>query len=844
MSNERPLTLNDPKLDADQPLHIRYFSGRETLSEPFEYTVLLHSPSDAVDFDALLGKEMSIGLSLPHEKKRYFHGYVSKLASEGTDGDYWVYRAVIRPHLWRLTRATNCRVFQNESVPSIVKMILDEHGITDVVTDYGAARVPYLPWEYCVQYRETDFAFVSRLLAHEGIHYYFKHEEKRHVLVMADQNLAHEPAEHYEKIVYSQTSNRHNQQHERIWEWRVQKRVLPGSCTVTDYDFKTPKADLSGTSGSEVMRSHDKAVDADYEVYDHLQTIVQQIGYSAQLSEDYARVRTEAIHTHYATITAQSSARGLCAGALFEVDDGPSPTKGQMYLVVSTSVSIDNGAITSEEGGASGGSAYVCNFEALDSKHPFRPTQGIPKPVIAGPQSATVVGKSGQDFSIDHHGRIRIKFHWDRLSKSDENSSCWVRVSQISAGASWGSMFVPHIGQEVLVGFMEGDPDRPIVIGRVYNGNNKPPLTLPDAGYKSIIRDKWSNEIAFDGTPGSEQLTMYSPSSSTCVNFSNEGVQEFTKANKASFSYDNESYSFGNQYTYTKGSTVSVARGFSGNVKAGVSADLTVGAELKISASAILDMRVGVSISLMKSANFSYGSSRDLRVVKGEYTQRSDEDMILDSEKSIYLTGGKNDNTMLASDDSALVLSYDEASNGARVAAYKKVQAKAIAFMAAGAAATASAGAGGTWQYLDAVDRKGEQLDEKDCLKTIREDVKTIKGFGLQDVGVCSSAFLAALAAVADGQKGLDIPAPKHPAPSAQVKLSRDSVVLFAGKNKEAELRLGPASGVSLQATKAVNLTSKDDAMSFKAKKSITLESKASVTINAVLRHKNMIVIK
>lgn len=547
--NERQLTLHTPILAGDQKLMIRRIEGQEGLSSLFSYEVQLYARSESVDFDAVLGQEMCIGIELPNRKERYIHGIVSSFASVGQEGEMVVYRAELRPHLWRLTRATNCRIFQNETVPNIVKKVLDEHGVSNVETHYGTGnRGPYLPWEYCVQYRESDFAFVSRLLEYEGIHYSFEHDKKRHVLVLADANLTHEPVPGYETVEYTRAVNMHNRREETVWEWKQRRAVLPGRAAVTDYDFRTPKADLKGESGSEVKRSHEHS---DYEVYDHLETVVQQVGYSAQTSADYARIRSEELHTRFESIHANTDARGLCAGAVLKLRNAPGQADKERFLITSTFLTVENDALASHES-AAGSMVYQCSFQAIDMKHPFRPARTTPKPVVPGPQSATVAGKSGQHFWTDEWGRIRVKFHWDRVGKGDENSSCWVRVAQASAGTTWGSMFVPHIGQEVLVGFIEGDPDRPVVVGTVYNGNNKPPATLPANGYKSVIRDFFGNEIVMDSTPGKEHMALYSPSHTSSLQLG-KSVKHFTKSKTASYSFDSESYTFWKEVQLHKG---------------------------------------------------------------------------------------------------------------------------------------------------------------------------------------------------------------------------------------------------------------------------------------------------
>lgn len=311
--SDRQLTLYSPALDGKQALLVRQLEGREAISELFAYQVTLYSASDEVDFSKVLGHEMSIGLLQPRgeggkaEKERFIHGYVSAFSSIGTEGDFHLYSAELRPNLWRLTRSINCRAFQGQSVPDIVTAILNEHGITDIPAVWSRS---YLPWEYCVQYRESDFAFISRLMEREGIHYYFKHAKGKHTLCLADTN-ASEPIKGYEDVPFK-LDHSHHPGVETVWSLNLSQRVLPDRTVLTDYDFTKPAQPLLRSSGSEVKRKHDDA--ADYEVYDHMETVVQQTGYDPALTEEYARIRSEELHSQYAVIHCETDARARLDG--------------------------------------------------------------------------------------------------------------------------------------------------------------------------------------------------------------------------------------------------------------------------------------------------------------------------------------------------------------------------------------------------------------------------------------------------------------------------------------------------------------------------------------------------
>ncbi|MEA2698756.1 MAG: type secretion system secreted protein VgrG, partial [Myxococcales bacterium] len=652
MLTAREIQVNFASLSGQQALLFRSLSATEGLSQLFEFRVELLSHSHTIDLDAVLGKEMSISVLLSNGKERHFHGYVASFSYAGSEGEMALYRAILRPHLWRLTRARDCRVFQHKSVPVIVMDFLkDKHQLAHIDSHLGHPnRGNYLPWDFCVQYRETDFNFVSRLLEYEGIHYFFTHEADKHTLVLADSLTGHPKVPGYEQIIFRRGASQEHYD-EGIWTWNSTRMVLPGTYAGRDFDFTTPTAKLHRASGSEVERKHAMAVTPDYEIYDYPEPVVQQTKYAPDNIQDYARIRIEEQHAQYEVISAETNARGLFAGALFKVTDGPRDEMAKTeYLIIEGSTSLHMDSYSS---GGDSEVTYQSSIRAINSKHHFRPPRTTPKPLIQGPQSAVVVGKSGEKVDTDSYGRVRIQFHWDRDGKSNEDSSCWVRVSQNWAGANWGGMFLPHIGQEVLVGFMEGDPDRPIVVGRVYNANNMPPLKLPDNKHKSIIRDHFGNEIVMDGTPGNEHMSFHSPSHYSVLQLG-KSSRDFTHSTKASCSYDSESYSFGKKISYTKGESFSFDRGRWLGVKAGIGGSVTVGAEVSVSGGVKLSFAAGGAVSLSASWSVAWGYARELKFTKGSYKRSSSSDVLLDSQKSVFICGGENDNSMLHSDDTSV----------------------------------------------------------------------------------------------------------------------------------------------------------------------------------------------
>lgn len=834
---DRQLTLHSPTLGGDQQLFVRRIAGREALSELFAYEVTLYCKSDSVDFSKLLGQELCVGLSNPRSltsagqgaPERYFHGYVSNFASVGAEGGYHLYRAELRPQLWRLSRSVNCRVFQNEAVPDIIAAVLKEHGITGMVTHYVRE---YRPWEYCVQYRESDFAFISRLMEREGIHYYFEHQKDKHVLYLGDTN-PRETVRGYEEVKLRGQNSPNQIDEDVIWNWCVAKSVQPDRTTLSDYDFTKPAEPLMRTSGSEVKREHDDA--RDYEVYDYLETVVQQQGYSAELTEEYARIRSEELHTHYALITAETNATGLAPGFCFKLKgEVPKPAKGVDFLLIGMHVHAENdlrGSHTSVESAE----VYRASFEAIEAKNPYRPPRVTFKPRIPGPQSAIVVGPQGaKDHHTDQWGRVLVKFHWYRKQQdSDTNMSCWVRVSQNSAGANWGSMFVPHIGQEVIVSFYEGDPDRPVVTGRVYNGSNKPPLELPANAYKSIIRDHYGNEIIFDGTPGSEHMAFFTPSHSSAMVLG-RSKKTFTASDEETKSLnsknytlgDSENYTFGNSYSLSRGRTTSVAAGFNFSVFAGASASLSL--------STALELKAGMTATVQMSASAAFGFARDFKVTRGEYARISKDDVILSSHEGFYASGGYDDQALITANDKELSLSFDPSgkNRGASIDGADAAAGAAAAGIASSAIAMAALS---SWLYSN--DTHTKQIETKNtqghAVAQVEADLEELKGLTSGDIASAGSVAASLAGVVATFHR--DIAPPKHPGPIGKIIVKKEHVQLFHGKGKETILTLHEKNGLIFGSPGGVVMSSDKD-IKLTAKGKVVLTA-PTVTIKGILDH-------
>jgi type VI secretion system secreted protein VgrG len=482
----------------DDALVVRSIAVQEQISRLFQIEAELRSEDGAVAFDQVVGNNATVRLETG-PGTRYFNGFISRLVQLANQGGYARYHATIVPWLWFLTRTADCRIFQQKSVSDIIEEVFKGHGFNDYQLKLSGT---YAPKEYVVQYRETDFNFVSRLMEQAGIHYYFEHENGKHTLVLADSASAHKPVPGYEEIIFRELEKVSDQQ-EVVTEWTIEKEVQPVACALNDFNFETPKVSL--LANANVTRQHGAAV---FEIYDYPGEYVDHSS-----GDQLAQVRMDELQTQFETLRGQASARGLAAGHLFTLKSHPRKDQNREYLITGVSLHADAGEYASD--GSQAGDFFSCRVTVIDAKQTFQPARLTPKPVVQGPQTAMVVGPKGEEIYTDQYGRVKVMFHWDRYSKADENSSCWIRVSQEWAGKNWGAIYLPRIGQEVIVEFLEGDPDRPIITGRVYNANTMPPYALPAEKTKSTLKSNSSkggqgfNEIRLEDKKGSEQIFIH-----------------------------------------------------------------------------------------------------------------------------------------------------------------------------------------------------------------------------------------------------------------------------------------------------------------------------------------------
>lgn len=488
--------FNNP-LGPDELLMQR-MNAREGISTGFCYELDLLSENPNIDLSSLLGKNSTVEVAIGNNDVRFFNGFVTQFSYIGNEDNFHLYRATLSPWLWFLTRTSDCRIFQKMTVPNIIEQVFREFGFTDFDNRlYGT----YREWEYCVQYRESTFNFVSRLMEQEGIFYFFLHEKSKHTLILGDSYSSHGAAQGYESIPYFPPDNEISRERDHLSAWRVSRQIQTGNTVINDFNFTTPKVSLKALSSMPAKHPH-----AEYETYDYPGEY-KDVGEG----EHYARILMEEQQAQFESYSASGNVAGLVAGNFFELTLFPRDDQNKEYLILETTCVVENNEYISAR--HSKNIDCKTHIIAMDSKVPFRPQRRTPQPIVQGPQTATVVGTG--EIHTDEYGRVKVQFHWDRYGKSDESSSCWVRVSQNWAGQEWGWQSVPHVGHEVIVEHLEGDPDRPIITGSVYNDTNMPPAALPANKTQSIWSDHGGNEIIMEGKEGKQTISMYCPTHET-----------------------------------------------------------------------------------------------------------------------------------------------------------------------------------------------------------------------------------------------------------------------------------------------------------------------------------------
>src|SRR5882672_4743229 len=481
-------------------LLLKSFAGHESISRLFAFSLDLLSENASISFDQIVGQRVSISITQVDGDKRYINGFVSRFSQSGADARFTHYHAEVVPWLWFLTRTAACRIFQNMTVPDIITKVFTDLGFSD---SKKSLQGTYEQWDYCVQYRETAFNFVSRLMEQEGIYYFFEHEKDKHTLVLADRPNAHKPCPGQPKGRLDYTPGGVLKE-DIVHDWQLEQELRTGKYSLKDYNFETPSTDLGVKEPSIINIDGNSR----YEIYDYPG---EYMGKSE--GETIAKTRMQEEETTHLLATGSSNCRGFVAGFRFDLEGHSRKDMNKAFVLTEVHHSASVGESYYDES-TKGGEQYSNHFACILHTVPFRPARITPKPFVQGPQTAVVVGKSGEEIWVDKYGRVIVQFYWDRLGQKNEQSSCWVRVSQPWAGKNWGAIWTPRIGQEVIVSFLEGDPDRPLITGRVYNAEQIVPYELPAHQTVSTFKSRSSkgggsdnyNEIRFEDDKGNEQI--------------------------------------------------------------------------------------------------------------------------------------------------------------------------------------------------------------------------------------------------------------------------------------------------------------------------------------------------
>jgi len=489
---------------------VRTFDGVEQLGQGFRFRVELLAER-ALNAAALIGENVTVRVMLADGGNRCFNGHVARLVQLRNEGRHFRYEATLVPWTWFLTRQADCRLFhpnaeldllKKNKVPDIVTEIWKEAGFSSDSFGSDKLNLRYPERDLTVQYRETTYNFCQRLMEQEGIYYYFEHEDGKHKLVMCDNPANHDPCVREELPLRSGGDAPTTD--EEVTDWVVEREIQPMNAALADFDFTKPNTPLRQV-GTDTLEVENR-----YEMFDYPGEFTE-----TEDGDRLARIRAEELAGQFMIIRGRSTVRTIEAGRTFKLTGSLRPDQRGSFLVVS----VTHRAVCdlTESGSRSSGTgSYECSFVARPADRQFRPARTSPRPTVAGPQTAIVVGASGDEIHVDPdgYGMVKLHFHWDRYDLGNENSSPWIRVSQNWAGRKWGAMFLPRVGQEVIVEFLEGDPDKPIITGRVHNNENMPPYELPANKTMSSIKSnsvgaEGFNELRFEDKGGEEQVFLH-----------------------------------------------------------------------------------------------------------------------------------------------------------------------------------------------------------------------------------------------------------------------------------------------------------------------------------------------
>ncbi|GKV93495.1 MULTISPECIES: type VI secretion system Vgr family protein [Pectobacterium] len=487
------------------------FQLSEALNQPFALSLNLASALPGIDFGAVLDQPCELLVWYEGELKRRVSGIISAFAQGDTGFRRTRYQAEVRPALWRLGLRTNARIFQAQKPEAIIGTLLEESGITDYAF---ALRHDHAPREYCVQYRESDLAFVTRLAAEEGLYFFHEFEEGKHRVVFSDDAGALSKGPE----LFFNLATQGLSEGEYVRRFRYAEAVSTAEVALKDYSFKTPAYGLLHNKMSSELA--------------HQRESYQHFDYPGRFKQDpsgkaFTGYRLDALRANAMTGSGESNAAMLMPGSSFTLTEHPNPTLNSGWQLVAITHSGQQPQALEEESGGEP-TTYSNSFEVISAKSTWR--ADLPyKPMVDGPQIATVVGPAGEEIYCDEYGRIKLQFPWDRYGASDDQSSCWVRVSQGWAGGQYGLIAIPRIGHEVIVSFLEGDPDQPIVTGRTFHATNPSPYPLPANKTRTSLRTSTHkgagfNELRFEDQAGQEEVFIHAQKDMNTVVLNNRST--------------------------------------------------------------------------------------------------------------------------------------------------------------------------------------------------------------------------------------------------------------------------------------------------------------------------------
>jgi type VI secretion system secreted protein VgrG len=586
------------------------FAATEGLSQLFELQVECASEDPVDDLGALLGKECSVQVSSIADKTRYFSGIAVEARFVGMRDRLYSYRLVLRPWIWLLSRAVDSRIFQNKTVVEIFKQVFDDGGFGGQYDASGLTE-SYKALEYCVQYRESHLHFVLRLMEEFGIYYYFKYDSGKHTLMLADAPSVHKPVPDLPSVDLIAMGDRTRDDREFLRSWSNERAFHTGKVTVLGYDFANPDADMKHDKQQGGGYAHD---DFEIFVYPHK----YQDGEQDSVAERYARATLESRQALDQRRYASGNAPSLFPGGTVSLQKCSQASENQEYLLVAARHSLVAQAYGSG-GGGGGGEAYHGDYVLQPRDRPFRAPQITPRPIVHGVQTALVVGPQGEEIYTDKYGRVKLQFHWDRQGKKDEKSSRWVRVAQTWSGKEWGGLYIPRVGMEAVVDFIEGDPDRPLVVGTVYNKNNMPPVGLPANKTQRGLKTRSSkggnpetyNELFFEDKKDVEFVrfhaekdflaTIEDTEKRTVKGKKRSGPGDTARRAKIEVGDDVLAVDNGDR-------NVTISRNHTMNI--GVDQDITVGNEIMIEAGSKITLKVGGSTIVMTPSEIQIKTSK------------------------------------------------------------------------------------------------------------------------------------------------------------------------------------------------------------------------------------------